>query len=254
MEERIGHQFGNFHQYYDFHNSDDRVSTLPSNFFASLWEACGRPECFVILDIGCNEGDLSMHLLNASEKALPGVKCSVIGVDLDDVLIEKATKKYNSHNAHFLALNVVTQDLSPLHDLIKEHCPNGISLVTAFSITMWIHVNHGDDGLRNFLTILYNLTSSDILVEPQLWKSYRTAAQRCRRLNLPELPYYQILTMRDTNREVESYLSSLGCDFLWKRDTKGWGRALLLFRKKFNGSESNSVEEVSQTSKRLRTE
>ena len=57
---KIGHRFGNFHQYYTFH-SNDRLDLIPNAFFLELWQGLGGESCpaLSILDIGCNEGETS---------------------------------------------------------------------------------------------------------------------------------------------------------------------------------------------------
>lgn len=44
-----------------------------------------------------------------------------------------------------------------------------ISLVTCFSTTMWIHLQNGDDGLKQFLNFFSERTSR-FIIEPQLFK------------------------------------------------------------------------------------
>jgi hypothetical protein len=41
---------------------------------------------------------------------------------------------------------------------------------------MWIHLNHGDEGLTKFLEVVASY-SKYILLEPQPWKCYQTAAR-----------------------------------------------------------------------------
>ncbi len=41
---------------------------------------------------------------------------------------------------------------------------------------MWIHLNHGDEGLTKFLEVVARY-SDYILLEPQPWKCYQTAAR-----------------------------------------------------------------------------
>eukprot|EP00601_Ochromonadales_sp_CCMP2298_P024343 CAMPEP_0173283118 /NCGR_PEP_ID=MMETSP1143-20121109/7220_1 /TAXON_ID=483371 /ORGANISM="non described non described, Strain CCMP2298" /LENGTH=231 /DNA_ID=CAMNT_0014220809 /DNA_START=11 /DNA_END=702 /DNA_ORIENTATION=+ len=89
------HKYGNYHKYYTFHPSSAR-----SNFFAddeiylTLWRAQGQPQLFSLLDVGCNEGNLSVDLLLQARKALPGVTVTLLGLDLDSHLIGLAQKKY----------------------------------------------------------------------------------------------------------------------------------------------------------------
>ena len=60
---KIGHRFGNFHQYYTFH-SNDRLDLIPNAFFLELWQGLGGDSCPVlsVLDVGCNEGEATALL------------------------------------------------------------------------------------------------------------------------------------------------------------------------------------------------
>ena len=45
-------------------------------------------------------------------------------------------------------------------------------LVMCFSVTMWIHLNRGDEGLEEFVKFCCG-ASRNVLVEPQPWKCYQ---------------------------------------------------------------------------------
>jgi hypothetical protein len=49
---QIGHQYGNFHQYYTFHSSKDRLQMIPEQFFTKLWMTLNMPNVIALLDIG----------------------------------------------------------------------------------------------------------------------------------------------------------------------------------------------------------
>lgn len=50
--------------------------------------------------------------------------------------------------------------------------------ITAFSVTKWIHLHSGDDGIRYFFSKVRDLLAPGgrFIVEPQSWKSYKSAA------------------------------------------------------------------------------
>jgi hypothetical protein len=106
----------------------------------------------------------------------------VLGVDIDGVLITRAKKKTaelaSGDAVEFLHVDVMTADFNKQLGAFLEQAkrpptaPRKFDLVTCFSVTMWIHLNHGDDGLWRFLETVSDMTEH-LLVEPQPWKCYR---------------------------------------------------------------------------------
>jgi hypothetical protein len=93
-----------------------------------------------------------------------------------------------------------------INEINNNSYMNGFHFVSLFSITMWIHVNHGDEGLIKFLETaaslsIYNnndndnndnnnntfkdntndrvntISYSSLLIEPQPWKCYKSASK-----------------------------------------------------------------------------
>ena len=165
MADMKGHKYGNFHEYYTFHQQESRTTLIPKNFFLSLWKSQGEPATFTLLDIGCNEGNLTIELLSRAVSELPSeVHCFALGVDLDDVLIQRANEKsVNTPNISFLTVDIMSRDDGDGVSLINNFCRSknfqGFSFVSQFSITMWIHLNHGDIGLEIFLSLGAGLLS-----------------------------------------------------------------------------------------------
>ena len=152
-----GHKFGNFHSYYSFHEQETRTKLIPESFFLSLWRAQGQPQKFTLLDVGCNEGNLTTEIYERAVSELPAhVECLMLGVDLDDILINKAIQK-NKHGQgiSFHTVDIMSADSGKGISTISDFCASrdfrGFSFISLFSITMWIHLNHGDPGLDKFL-------------------------------------------------------------------------------------------------------
>lgn len=108
---------------------------------------------------------------------------AVLGVDIDSILITRASAKpvvlQEGDNLEFHCANVMEKNFNDLTKLFLErvHRPRSTSrrsfdLITLFSVTMWIHLNHGDDGLWTFLEMISDLTEH-LIVEPQPRRCYR---------------------------------------------------------------------------------
>lgn len=83
------------------------------------------------------------------------------GIDIDPELISRAIHK-NHAEIEFKCL-----------DIMKDtEGRRQFDLVTCLSITMWIHLHHGDQGLFHFLDRVIQMTDH-LLIEPQPWKCYR---------------------------------------------------------------------------------
>jgi SAM-dependent methyltransferase len=232
-EESRGHHYGNFHQYYDFHNPSSRYSMIFDNqTFTMIWNRLQCPDHFYLLDIGCNEGNLTIEMLQLAKQQLPSsVHCLIIGIDIDSQLISKAQEKYSMiTDAIFLTGDCLLPNM--LSDLMNFHQIDKFSLVSAFSITMWVHMNHGDHGLNSFFQMMYEITQGGILIEPQKWISYRKAIQRCRRMKIAVLPHYQGLAIRDIESYAEEYfVKNHQMELAWRISCEEWGREALLFLK-----------------------
>jgi SAM-dependent methyltransferase len=212
------HKYGNYHKYYTFHPSTTRSSFFArDDILSKLWEGQGRPKVFRILDIGCNEGNLTVDILEEAKRQLPaGVRCVALGVDIDATLIELANAKYASDSMKdtiaFKALDFM--DSTATEEYMKEYKASqevahggkfsGFDVVCLFSITMWIHLNHGDSGLLDCLERSATLVSPNgsLVVEPQPWKCYKAADKRCRKLGITRPLHYSELQIRDIENDM----------------------------------------------------
>ncbi|XP_032456153.1 probable RNA methyltransferase CG11342 isoform X3 [Nasonia vitripennis] len=84
---------GNFINYYQFHPAEERLRQLPR----SIQQPRQRRK-YVALDVGCNAGisysqDLTLELHKFLSSRLPGCEVSILGIDLDPVLIGRARQK-----------------------------------------------------------------------------------------------------------------------------------------------------------------
>ncbi|GLD95492.1 hypothetical protein PINS_up004169 [Pythium insidiosum] len=60
-------------------------------------------------------------------------------------------------------------------DIVKDaHAGKDYDFITCFSVTKWIHLFHGDDGIKGVFQHLHDLLAPGgrLILEPQPWKSY----------------------------------------------------------------------------------
>jgi hypothetical protein len=135
----VGHRFGNFHNYYSFHPAEERTKLFPNDFVNKMWYRNGCPNKFHYIDIGCNDGTLSMAIFNLIKYELPNIECYLLGIDLDEELIQSATTRYSGdRHINFLSLNIMDKDsMMRINDYQTKLGIHKFHLVTLFSTTMW---------------------------------------------------------------------------------------------------------------------
>ncbi|KAM4747578.1 7SK snRNA methylphosphate capping enzyme [Rhinophrynus dorsalis] len=191
-------QYGNYCRYYGYRNpcqsEDPRIRLLKSEWFQGK----------AVLDIGCNVGHMTLCVaqnLGASR---------VVGLDIDQSLIhaarqnirhylsegarregpvfpaaltafrgpiaapcvdpkEEETKVGFPHNVVFVQGNYVVDR----EELLEIQQPE-YDVIMCLSVTKWVHLNWGDDGLKRMFRRIYrHLNPGGILIlEPQPWSSY----------------------------------------------------------------------------------
>ena len=216
-------RYGNFHTYYRFNDVDERLQFLTPTFYhailnahphpsstSSLPRLSGLPPCacaprgllhppfawlsapptsplpVLILDLGCNEGNLTIALARRLHQQCAPRPVVAVAVDLDAALILRARAK-SIDLPPSLALSFHAADitcpttLSSLSSLPSSRYP----LVTAFSLLMWLHLNHGSSVLSTVLSAIAAM-ADNVVIEWQPWRHYRTAIERRRRAGLDE--------------------------------------------------------------------
>ena len=102
-----------------------------------------------------------------ASKELP---CDIymLGIDLDEELIERAKKLKKGDGLSFLSVDIMDGGLQvpELEKYLQENLLTKFSFTFLFSVTMWIHLNHGDNGLISLLKKITDLTNGSILIEP----------------------------------------------------------------------------------------
>ncbi|XP_066353160.1 probable RNA methyltransferase At5g51130 [Miscanthus floridulus] len=190
--------YGNYKNYYGYRidrnvGEDPRLEAFKKQWFENK-------DC---LDIGCNQGLVTIGL------AMKFNCRSILGVDIDSGLIE--TAKWNLRRImqqdKVAKKNVKAQELSDSpsqsspgevaselsngnrhQDLFKilsfrrenfvesmDGCSEQYDTILCLSVTKWIHLNWGDDGLVTLFVKIWRLLRPGgvFIMEPQPWSSYK---------------------------------------------------------------------------------
>jgi len=213
-----GHRFGNFPNYYSFHNVEDRLDLLTKDLISPMLDECG--DDFTIADIGCNDGTLTkaLHEKVVTVVASRGLTTRVrtLGLELDPQLVARArSTTFTPGNGSEICFEDVDATdearVSALASSFLGPSSTRINLVTCFSTTMWVHVNHGDATFLAFLDHLKRL-SQRLVIEPQPWRCYRSAATRLRRMGKSELVCYEAVAAR-SDKVIENFIVRAVCGF-----------------------------------------
>jgi SAM-dependent methyltransferase len=235
VEEMDGGQLarhGNFNNYYTFHPVEQRLLAL-SWLPTLVARHCPRSAAF--LDVGCNCGDLTQAIASQLQAALPHVAVSGLGVDLDAALIQRcACHAQASNNLSFLHLDAAEAEFSSLVHA-KFLCDRDIAqfdVTFLFSVTMWMHLHLGDDKFAETIRKLADLTRCLLVIEPQEFRSYKTAAKRQRHYGGQPFPLLPSLSRQPLSL-IERAVASAGFSRIATAcnvgATAGFGRQLLVF-------------------------
>ncbi|KAF8764924.1 Pre-miRNA 5'-monophosphate methyltransferase like protein [Argiope bruennichi] len=219
-------RFGNFINYYTFNSVSKRLQKIPSNLVLSF-----QKETVLCLDIGCNSGELTQGLYSHLTKNLDtSLEVYILGIDLDETLITRC-KESNNYEGHitYQQMDIMSNtSVSQLESFLQKYNRTEFDLITCFSTTMWIHLNHGDNGLDNFLSTISKL-GKYLLLEPQEWKSYKSALRRMTRLNREAFALEKLKT-RDITNHLLQFLPQHGKNVYQCFGETSWGRSLFLFQ------------------------
>ncbi|CAA7021468.1 unnamed protein product [Microthlaspi erraticum] len=227
--------FGNYRNYYGYRvthdmDEDPRLKVMKREWFAGK-------DC---LDIGCNSGIMTIHIAKKFGCS------SILGIDIDSSRIEDAywhLRKFDrtENSGKRSKKKFSPRDLSQIVSFQKENFvqtrhleDNCYDTILCLSVTKWVHLNWGDDGLITLFSKIWQLlTPGGIFVmEPQPWKSYEnnrrvseTTAMHYRNIVLRPERFQEILLDKIGFRTVEDLTSSLS------GASKGFDRQILAFQK-----------------------
>lgn len=230
---------GNFINYYDFNSANERLSLLPTD--SANWTVYRTVEenaPYLVLDVGCNAGNFTQLLYEFLRDRVKR-KIIVLGIDIDPILIERAIE-HNQHTDNVFYCCVDIMNEGDGNNCIENHLTkfsaNRFDVVSCMSITMWIHLNNGDEGLLRFLDTV-NRLSVTLVIEPQPWKCYQNAVRRMKRAKeMNTFPLYGALKMRnDIENDIKNYLQ-MKClaELCFECNATTWKRRICIYRTKTN--------------------
>lgn len=230
-------RYGNFINYYDFNSAQERLNLLPND--SSIWnhsedtESSNKP--FLVLDVGCNAGNFTQLLYEFLKNQVQNRKVIIFGIDIDSILIKRASEANNyPENVFYACYNIMdfSEDDNCIVNHLKLYEKPAFDVVCCFSITMWIHLNNGDNGLNRFLDSVSDL-SELLIIEPQPWKCYQNALRRMKRANAANIfPHFSTLKIRNTvEDDIKTYLmAKKALHIVFESDPTKWKRKICLYR------------------------
>lgn len=168
-----------------------------------------------------------------SDQPVVGKDLNLLCCDIDAALVERAKRcSPFPGSISYATLDVMDPGAREfLSSYLSRFSRSTFDIGFCMSVTMWIHLNHGDDGLVEFLSYLSSLCKY-LLIEPQPWKCYRAAARRLRKLGRNDFDHFHSLAIngdiaeRTTQILTEDGAMELVCCF----GSTSWNRSLLLFK------------------------
>ncbi|NXP47150.1 BN3D2 methyltransferase, partial [Heliornis fulica] len=250
--------YGNFPNYSRFPPPEERVNLLPDGLLRSLFPSEARP--LLGLDVGCNWGELSValyrHLLGLQEKEgsleqpAAGQDLNLLCCDIDPVLIERA-QQFSPFPASISFARLDIMDTSArepfLSSYLRRFGRSTFDIGFCMSVTMWIHLNHGDSGLIEFLSFLSSWCKY-LLIEPQPWKCYRAAARRLRKLGRRDFEHFRSLAINGDMVERITRILTKDCamELMCCFGSTSWDRSLLLFKSNSSDHKGGEFSEQEQ--------
>lgn len=191
---------GNYDRYYGYRNANEFKDIRLNSFekHRNFFDGCN------VLDIGCNNG-----LVTISVARDLNVK-RIVGVDIDKRLVETARKflsnerRNSASDGESFPFNVEFKCGSYVlvHEKLLELEAEQFDTILCLSVTKWMHLNCGDDGLRLAFRRMFRqlLPGGRLILEYQDMKSYK------RRKNLTPIIAANYKNMKFLPEMFDGYL------------------------------------------------
>ncbi|CAH2243445.1 probable RNA methyltransferase CG11342 [Pararge aegeria] len=214
-------KFGNFINYYSFHPSKERTNNLDPKMFPLT-----ENERIICLDIGCNTGELTKDLYYYLKSIYCNKTVKLLAIDIDPTLIERAKEGNHICDISFLTCDIVSDAGCQIIQEYKETQKTLMfDVIFCFSVTMWIHINNGDEELIKLLNFLKDNTRS-LIIEPQPWKCYKNAQRRMKKSG-KEFELYEFLRIRNNVDEtIEDILNNSTHTKVFESASSSWNRKI----------------------------
>ncbi|KAG7380789.1 hypothetical protein PHYPSEUDO_006790 [Phytophthora pseudosyringae] len=119
-------------------------------------------------------------------------------------------------------------------DVVSDaHAGKDYDFITCFSVTKWIHLFHGDEGIKKVFAKIYELLvpGGRLILEPQPWKSYhkRKFTSEVTAANYPKIQ----LRPKDFPKHLVETVGFRSCEFLevCQTSSKGFRRPVYVAQK-----------------------
>ncbi|NXI30282.1 BN3D2 methyltransferase, partial [Sterrhoptilus dennistouni] len=219
--------YGNFPNYSRFHPPEGRAGKgqgdtesvfLPQELSVALYQHL----------LGLQDSDSSPEAPGASREL------KLLCCDIDPELIRRAQQSSPFPSSiSFASLDIMDPVAREpfLSSFLQRFGRSSFDIGFCMSVTMWIHLNHGDRGLLELLALLASLCTF-LLVEPQPWRCYRAAARRLRRLGRDDFEHFRSLRINGDMAQSVTRILTQQCAMELVRSfgSTSWDRSLLLFK------------------------